>query len=290
MSALRFARDAADWKWWHGSVPSTLRRLHGEGHLLVVLSNQAGIELHPDVKHSKRLKDFKQRSTAVLTQLDLPMAIYAATAHDKYRKPRTDMWTQMLEDHDLKHEDVDHGNSIFVGDAGGRIQNGKLRKDFSCSDRDFADNVGIRYQSPEEFFLNEEPRPFLRDFDPAQYLTSPKAQQDDGSNKATSYAKINDIDIVLLCGSPGAGKSTFYWNALKPLGYERVNQDILKSVCSDSFCSLVASLRCCVAARTVSANVVTPSLIPQELTPFPAREVFEGSCGLHSGEKRRCHR
>ena len=33
----------------------------------------------------------------------------------------------------------------------------------------------------------------------------------------------------MFCGSPGAGKSTFYWENLKPLGYERINQDVLKS-------------------------------------------------------------
>ena len=42
--------------------------------------------------------------------------------------------------------------------------------------------------------------------------------------------KSNPLDIVLFCGSPGAGKSSFYWKHLQPLGYERVNQDILKTV------------------------------------------------------------
>jgi bifunctional polynucleotide phosphatase/kinase len=44
------------------------------------------------------------------------------------------------------------------------------------------------------------------------------------------FSRRNDVDLVLFCGSPAAGKSTFYWKYLQPLGYERVNQDILKSV------------------------------------------------------------
>lgn len=35
--------------------------------------------------------------------------------------------------------------------------------------------------------------------------------------------------MVIYCGSPACGKSTFYWKHLKHLLYERVNQDILKS-------------------------------------------------------------
>lgn len=45
-----------------------------------------------------------------------------------------------------------------------------------------------------------------------------------------SYEKLNSVDIVLFCGSPGAGKSSFYWRHLQPHGYGRVNQDILKTV------------------------------------------------------------
>jgi bifunctional polynucleotide phosphatase/kinase len=36
--------------------------------------------------------------------------------------------------------------------------------------------------------------------------------------------------ITLLCGCPGAGKSTFFLKKLLPLGYERINQDILRTV------------------------------------------------------------
>ena len=45
--------------------------------------------------------------------------------------------------------------------------------------------------------------------------------------------KKNPLDIVLMCGSPGSGKSTFYWTKMKPLNYERINQDRLKTVSID---------------------------------------------------------
>jgi len=43
------------------------------------------------------------------------------------------------------------------------------------------------------------------------------------------FTQKHDRELVLFCGSPGAGKSTWYWTYLEPLGYMRVNQDILKS-------------------------------------------------------------
>lgn len=46
------------------------------------------------------------------------------------------------------------------------------------------------------------------------------------------FTKSSPQELVIFCGSPGAGKSTFYWDVLQPLGYERVNQDILKTVCA----------------------------------------------------------
>jgi len=36
--------------------------------------------------------------------------------------------------------------------------------------RKFAENVGLTFHTPEELFLQEEPRPFTRAFDPSDYL------------------------------------------------------------------------------------------------------------------------
>lgn len=81
----------------------------------------------------------------------------------------------------------------------------------------------MNFNTPEEFFLGETPEPFVRVFEPKEYLEpAPTTSQ-------ASFSKRNPQDIILFCGSPGSGKSSFYWQKLKPLGYERVNQDILKT-------------------------------------------------------------
>ncbi|KAH7356726.1 polynucleotide kinase 3 phosphatase [Rhexocercosporidium sp. MPI-PUGE-AT-0058] len=245
-SGKKFATDAKDWKWWHSSVPATLQKLYLEDgsenfitslkaacHSLlyrfrvVVVSNQGGISLKPDTKAPgtsvSKLVSFKTKVSAVFGQLDIPISIYAATGKDMYRKPRTGMWTELLEDYGIRPDDLDVENSIFVGDAGGREAFNGQPKDFSCSDRNFAHNVGIKFYTPEEYFLGEAPRPFTRTFDPSEYLGV------SAEEAIEPYKKKNPCDIVLFCGSPAAGKSTFYWKNLEPLGYTRINQDILKT-------------------------------------------------------------
>ncbi|KAK0107173.1 hypothetical protein ONS95_003878 [Cadophora gregata] len=227
-SGKKFATDAKDWKWWHTSVPATLRKLYLEdGFRVVVVSNQAGISLKPDTKGPRttvsKLATFKNKVLAVFGQLNIPISIYAATGKDIYRKPRTGMWTELLNDYDIELDSLDLDSSIFVGDAAGREALNGQPKDFSCSDRNFAHNVGIRFYTPEEYFLGEATRPFTRTFDPNEYLRLSAGEV------LEPYTKKNPCDIVLFCGSPAAGKSTFYWKNLEPLGYKRVNQDILKS-------------------------------------------------------------
>ena len=109
-------------------------------HIVTIISNQAGISLKPDPKgpkpDQKRLSEFKAKVGYVLAQLDFPVSIYAATAKDIYRKPRVGMWKELLEDYDL---DVVNGPELehcfFVGDAGGRVAQEKVKADHSSSDR-----------------------------------------------------------------------------------------------------------------------------------------------------------
>lgn len=215
-------------------MPGRLRDLYADGYRVVILSNQGGLTLHfepgfkgPKASAQKRLADFKQKCSAVLASLDLPTSVYAATGRDMYRKPRTGMWSEICRDYDLAEGDVDLDSSFFVGDAGGRVAGGSggaavAAKDFSCSDRDFAHNVGVAYKTPDEYFLGQAPRVFERDFDLARFPY-------DESAAPPPFEKTNDQDVVLLCGPPGAGKSTFYWRVLEPLGYARINQDTLKT-------------------------------------------------------------
>jgi len=142
------------------------------------------------------------------------------------------MWDQLLKDNNLSAADFDMEHSIFVGDAGGRTEAGKAKKDFSCSDRDMAANAGVPYQTPEEFFLGEQARPFVRTFEPGAMLEA--SQRTDAG--PVVFGMRNEVEIVVFVGCPGAGKSTFYWNHLKPLGFERVNQDILKTVSEGFWC------------------------------------------------------
>jgi bifunctional polynucleotide phosphatase/kinase len=219
-------------------------------YLVVIFTNQGGLTLHPDPKSKvpksvmNRVPAFKQKCSTVLSQLGLPITVYAATGKDIYRKPRPGMWTEMKEDYGLAESDIDRENSVFVGDAGGRTAELKraaaASKDFSCSDRNLAHNIGIKYQTPEEFFLGETPRDFARDFDLGNF---PFIEQ--GEDGGIGLEKTNDKDIILFVGPPGSGKSTFYSKYLQPLGYVRVNQDLLK--------------RCVQLLATSSANLTVDS-------------------------------
>ncbi|KAK5073804.1 DNA kinase/phosphatase Pnk1 [Lithohypha guttulata] len=229
----RFTRNATSHMWWDPVVPRRLRELHHEGFLLVILSNQGSISLKDNAKSLQKdtlsLKNFKDQLSSFLRQLDIPVTVLAATANDQYRKPRTGMWMEMKEEFDLEADDaIAMDQSFYIGDAAGREKTDRRQKDHAASDRHLAANIGIKFQTPEEFFLGLETEPYSQSFEPKQFLESALS----ANVPKSSFTKQSEQELVTFCGSPGAGKSSFYWKMLQPQAYERVNQDVLKTVSS----------------------------------------------------------
>lgn len=230
-TGAKFARGAEAWKWWNACVPGRLKELYDDGYLVTIFTNQGGVSLR-DKKPKNLSTDtlslakFKSQVVNIFNGLGLPISIYGASSQDRYRKPRIGMWEELLEDYDLQGEGaVDMDNSFYIGDAAGREKTDKRKKaDWASSDRDLAANIGIRFQTPEEFFLGEDVEPYKPAFDPSSYLSEAGLKR-----AANTFAKKHDQELVIFCGSPGAGKSTFYWRVLEPLDYKRVNQDTLKT-------------------------------------------------------------
>lgn len=212
-------------------MPTKLKQLHKDGYVIAIMSNQGGISLRDNAKSLQKdslsLKNFKDQLMFFIRQLSFPVLIFAATENDVYRKPRTGMWKELskaLKVHD--GVDIDLENSFYIGDAAGREQSDKHRKDHATSDRDLAANIGLKFQTPEEFFLGLDTEPYEHPFEPRKFLESALSQ----AQPPKPFTKGAGQELVIFCGSPGAGKSSFFWKHLQPQGFERVNQDILKTV------------------------------------------------------------
>lgn len=111
-----------------------------QSYVIAVITNQGSLSLNRDqniVKsESVRLANFKSKVDAIFSQLEFPITLLAATARDLFRKPRTQMWYEVLKEFDLDSADGLHISAcFFVGDAGGRPARSDAKADHSCVDR-----------------------------------------------------------------------------------------------------------------------------------------------------------
>lgn len=160
-SGLVFPKDdPADWQWLHPNVPRHLRALDEAGYLLVVFTNQLGINKRR--WNEAKAAALQEKMCRIESDLQVPLVVFAATCDDRWRKPNTDMWGLLQDyieaniDSAARDRAIDCSKySFYVGDAAGRT--GKTlagrKKDFSCSDRKFAHNLSLQFLTPEQLFL-----------------------------------------------------------------------------------------------------------------------------------------
>ena len=199
MSGRVFPTDINDWKILYSEVPGKLKQLVAEGYKLVFITNQAGI-----AKGKLTVEQFQMKMTKLLARLGVPTMVFASISDvGYYRKPRPGIW-EWLELRGNHGVVVDREKSFYCGDAAGRLV-GHLpgrKKDFSCSDRLLASNLGVKFFTPEEFFLGHKPtKQFVTPFSP-QSLTS-SALVDPADSKLV----ISKPFLALLVGIMGSGKS-----------------------------------------------------------------------------------
>ncbi|GFN89813.1 bifunctional polynucleotide phosphatase/kinase, partial [Plakobranchus ocellatus] len=215
-----FPTDKDDWKILHPNIFNKMKELNSKGFKIVFFTNQLGV-----AKGKTKVDDLKGKVENVVRKLQVPIQVFIATHEGKNRKPCDGMWETLCKTYNSGKE-VDLTKSVYVGDAAGREKDWapKKKKDFSCSDRLFALNVGVPFFTPEEFFLGEKPTQKFKmpSFDPRNINSA-----EDIVPPTTFPAKSKEV--VVLVGLPACGKSFFAANTLQPQGYKIVNRDELKT-------------------------------------------------------------
>ncbi|KAF5330357.1 hypothetical protein D9619_005663 [Psilocybe cf. subviscida] len=264
----------SNFAWWNSRVPQKLRDLHGSGHSIIIISNQ-GIK-------PAALKTWKEKISSIAKSLeDVPFRLLAATQKDQYRKPMPGMWYEVERIFSEEGVAIDKASSFFVGDAAGR-RYAKGKEDFSCSDRKWADNVQLKFYTPEEFFLELPPHPnyTMPGFRPSSLPTLPHVMP----TASPTLPEDLQQEVVIFVGYPSLGKSTFFKQYFEPAGYIHINQDTLKTreKCVKVMKEALADGKSCVIDNT-NRNVATRKLYLDacKAAKVPSRcFLFEGSMDL----------
>lgn len=168
----KFAISPYDWQWLNENILKKLEDIKRskENGIVVIFTNQGSVITTSKSKNQKSasLTNFQTKITDVIRSLEMPdLHLYGcpkASAIEcrenplyadknnlinpfaNNRKPNAGMWSQLLNYLNISSDLIDFDKSVFVGDAAGRPG------DFSDSDIRFAEKIGLKFYTPEEYF------------------------------------------------------------------------------------------------------------------------------------------
>ncbi|KAF9913981.1 hypothetical protein BX616_009201 [Lobosporangium transversale] len=223
----KWPKNADDWVWWTPCVPTQLKEVADAGYILVVITNQNGLDGNVQKQNEMRSKFEK-----ICACLGLPMWVLISMQKDQNRKPMTGLW-HWLESRFLGDGvEIDYTVSYYVGDAAGRHDGWKAGaiKDFNNTDRKFAATLGIQFHTPEHFFLGQacpDNKWSYGSFDPKAW---PKDAPLFSPSSTPLLPNPGTVEVIVFCGYPASGKSSFARKYILSTGqYDYINQDTLKT-------------------------------------------------------------
>lgn len=224
-----FPVDKNDWVFWNKYVKPSLYEYYNNCYKIVIFTNQLGI-----TKGKINKNDFLDKIKNIQKELNIDFDIFIAIADDHYRKPMTGMWNLFTELYSTK---IDKKKSFYCGDAAGREKNwlpGK-KKDFNNVDINFAHNIGLKFEIPENIFKPFEDKQVQFHSIDFNYI----GLDIDKLLKSKHKLKIepsNKPEMIIVLGRQGSGKTEFSKNLLSKQGfkdYVYINRDTCsnKNIC-----------------------------------------------------------
>ncbi|OBA22503.1 PNK3P-domain-containing protein, partial [Metschnikowia bicuspidata var. bicuspidata NRRL YB-4993] len=169
-SGIKFGRGPYDWKWRNDQIlPALQKKVKDKNMVLVIFTNQSAVSVTELLApHSKSYKNLSLKVGLISKALETgigptPVLFFASTGrprqgvlarssletHFSHKKPELGMWSE-LERYIRRcfgeEYSVDLDLSYFVGDAAGRDG------DHLAADKGFAENAGVPFFVPEDYF------------------------------------------------------------------------------------------------------------------------------------------
>lgn len=173
-----FPKNLDDWEWLRPCVPDIIKQYYDKGYGIYIVTNQS--------------KDWKVNQIEnVIKLLNIPVTVCISRNKIEY-KPSLFLY------HEAVTKQINLEKSFMCGDALGRTN------DYSDVDLKFAEAIGIKCLSPEDFFSFEE-----------QKLAVVKA--------------LTMQEIIIMVGYPASGKTTISNTVFETAGYVIMHGDELKT-------------------------------------------------------------